>query len=288
MTTDLSTANVDDLGVLLATLGEWQRDDLPLQLHPGDVAWYWRFGAETTAASLRTWHRDGRLVALGLLDGPRMLRVAFAPGGAGDAELARRMAQDIALPERDVLPAGEATLEVPTGALVHEALGEYGWQVDEPWTPLRRDLAEPVPETGVRIETVGDERVSDRTVVQRAAFGASTFTDDRWLTMAAGPGYARARCLVAYDEDDDAVATVTVWSAGAGRPGLIEPMGVHPDYRGRGYGTAITLAGAAALRELGSCSALVCTPSSNVGGVATYVAAGFVPQVQRYDRRRGQ
>lgn len=286
MTIELGTADVDDLGGLLTTLGEWQRDEAPLQLHPGDVAWYWRFGAVTTAASVRTWHRDGRLVALGLLDGPRMLRVAFAPGEAADAALADQMAQDIALSERGVLPSGQVALEVPTGALVHEVLGEYGWQVDEPWTPLRRDLTEPLPRPGVRVETVDRGRVSDRTAVQRAVFGGSTFTDDRWRTMAAGPGYADARCLVAYDEDDVAVAAVTVWSAGPGRPGLIEPMGVHPEHRGRGYGTAITLAGAAALRDLGSSSALVCTPTSNAGGVATYVAAGFRAQPQRFDRRR--
>lgn len=52
-------------------------------------------------------------------------------------------------------------------------------------------------------------------------------------------------------------------------------MGVHKDHRGRGHGTAMAVAAAAALRGLGSSSAVVCTPSSNVGGVATYEAAGF-------------
>jgi len=93
--------------------------------------------------------------------------------------------------------------------------------------------------------------------------------------MTAGSPYADARCLLAYDDQDDAVAAVTVWSAGPGRPGLLEPMGVHRDHRGHGYGRAITVAAAAALRELGSSSAIVNTPSSNVGAVATYASAGF-------------
>jgi len=38
---------------------------------------------------------------------------------------------------------------------------------------------------------------------------------------------------------------------------------------------AISLAAAAALRELGASSATVCTPSSNVGAVPTYASAGF-------------
>jgi ribosomal protein S18 acetylase RimI-like enzyme len=63
-------------------------------------------------------------------------------------------------------------------------------------------------------------------------------------------------------------------------------MGVHRDHRGHGHGKAITLAAAAALRELGSTSALVCTPSSNAGAVATYKSAGFQPRPEVRDRRR--
>ncbi|WTA77475.1 GNAT family N-acetyltransferase [Streptomyces sp. NBC_00838] len=104
-----------------------------------------------------------------------------------------------------------------------------------------------------------------------------------WHAMAAGSPYADARCLVAHD-DGDAVAAVTVWSAGPGRLGLLEPMGVHREHRGHGYGRAITVAAAAALRDLGSSSAIVCTPSSNTGAVATYRSAGF----QRRPEVRGR
>jgi ribosomal protein S18 acetylase RimI-like enzyme len=95
--------------------------------------------------------------------------------------------------------------------------------------------------------------------------------------MGAGSLYADARCLVAHDDSGAAVAAVTVWSAGPGKPGLLEPMGVHRDHRGHGHGTAISVAAAAALRELGSSSAIVCTPSANVGAVATYRSAGYQP-----------
>jgi ribosomal protein S18 acetylase RimI-like enzyme len=110
----------------------------------------------------------------------------------------------------------------------------------------------------------------------------STFTDERWHAMAAGSPYADARCLVAYDDHGNAVAAVTVWSAGPGKPGLIEPMGVHREHRGHGYGKAITVAAAAALQELGSSSAIVCTPSVNAGAVATYKSAGFqqLPEIR--------
>ena len=99
--------------------------------------------------------------------------------------------------------------------------------------------------------------------------------------------YADARCLVAYDEQGNAAAAVTVWSAGPGKPGLLEPMGVHREHRGHGYGKAITIAAAAALQDLGSSSAMVCTPSSNLGAVATSKAAGFQQLPEVRDRHRG-
>ncbi|MFI7050337.1 GNAT family N-acetyltransferase [Streptosporangium sandarakinum] len=282
MTIVLGEPEVDGLGEVVDVLREWQHDGAPIQLHPGDLGWFWRFGAEATAAAVRTWSRDGRILAVGLLDGPGLLRLAFAPDAQRDEELARRLVEDVTEPERGVLSAGKADIEAPMRALVQDLLSEAGWNADEPWTPLRRDLTEPVEDPGVRIEVVGPERVHVRTAVQRASFGVSTFTDDRWHAMAAGPPYADARCLVAHDDRGDAVAAVTVWSAGPGKPGLLEPMGVHREHRGRGYGTAITVAAAAALRELGSSSAVVCTPSSNVGAVATYVSGGFqrLPEVR--------
>jgi GNAT superfamily N-acetyltransferase len=125
-----------------------------------------------------------------------------------------------------------------------------------------------------------------RAAVQRAAFDGSTFTDERWHAMAAGSPYAKAQCLVACDDQDTAVAAATVWSAGSDRPGLLEPTGVHRGHRGHGCGTAITVAAAAALRELGSSSAIVRAESSNVGAVATYKSAGFqqLPQVRDLHR----
>ncbi|WP_410661818.1 GNAT family N-acetyltransferase [Amycolatopsis sp. lyj-112] len=274
---------IDGLSEAVAALREWQSDEASMQLHPGDLGWFWRFGAEATAAAVRTWRRDGRILAVGLLDEPELLRLTIAPDAQQDKELAQRLAEDLAEPERGVLKAGRAAIEAPLGALVQDVLSEHGWNVDEPWTPLRRDLTEPVKDPGVRIEVIGPEQVQVRTEVGRASFDSSTFTDERWHAMAAGSPYADARCLVAYDDRDNAVAAVTVWSAGPGKPGLLEPMGVHRDHRGHGHGKAITVAAAAALREMGSSSAIVNTPSSNVGAVATYRSAGFEQRPENRD-----
>jgi predicted GNAT family acetyltransferase len=80
---------------------------------------------------------------------------------------------------------------------------------------------------------------------------------------------------VGYDGQDNAVAAATVWSAGQGRPGLLEPVGGHRDHRGHGYGTAITLTAASALPGMDASSATLATRTSNAGAVATYTSAGF-------------
>ncbi|MEQ4206427.1 GNAT family N-acetyltransferase [Actinopolymorpha sp. B9G3] len=266
---------VDGLSEAVGVLREWQDDGAPMQLHPGDLGWFWRFGAEATAAAVRTWSRDGQILAVGLLDGPQLLRLTIAPDARRDGELAQQLARDVTEPGCGVLGEGTVNVEAPLGALVQDLLFEAGWNSDEPRTPLRRDLTRPVEDPDVRIEVVGPEQAHVRAAVQRASFDRSTFTDERWHAMAAGLPYADARCLVAYDDRGNAVAAVTVWSAGPGKPGLLEPMGVHREHRGQGYGKAITVAAAAALQELGSSSAIVCTASSNVGAVATYSSAGF-------------
>ncbi|WP_193501628.1 GNAT family N-acetyltransferase [Streptomyces coeruleorubidus] len=260
----LGEPGVDGLSEAVGVLREWQYEGAPMQLHPGDLGWFWRSGAEATAEAVRTWSRGGRILAVGLLDGPGLLRLTIAPDAHRDGELARQLIDDVTDPERGVLPEGKVNIEAPMGALLQELLSGEGWNTDEPWTPLRRDLA-----------------------VHRAAWDGSRFTDERWHAMAAGLPYADARCLVAYDGRGNAVAAVTVWSAGPGKPGLLEPMGVHREHRGHGYGRAISVAAAAALRELGSSSAIVCTPSSNAGAVATYKSAGFQQLPEVRDQYRG-
>jgi GNAT superfamily N-acetyltransferase len=278
MTISCVTPAPDELPAVAAVLAGWQDNGVPVQVHPGDLGWFWRFGVERTAAAVRVWQRNGITLAIGLLDEPDMLRLALDPEVIADDELALQLAHDAAVPDHGVLIDGTVYVDAPEGARVRDLLTGSGWELDEPWRPLQRDLAEPVQDPGVKIELVGPDTARVRTAVQRASFDGSTFTDERWHAMAAGAPYTDARCLLARDQTGEAVAAVTVWSAGRGRPGLIEPMGVHRNFRGAGHGQAITLAAAAALRELGASRAVVCTPSFNVGAVATYQAAGFEPQ----------
>lgn len=286
MTVELSTPTVTALADVVAVLREWQQDDSAIQLHPGDVGWFWNSGPDNTAASLRVWSQDGRILAVGLEDSSDLVRMAFAPATLDDRAVNERIAVDVADPARGVLPAGEVFLEARGNVVLAELLTAQGWELDDPWAQLRRDLSEPVEASGLRVELVDADRVAERVAVQRASFEGSTFTDERWRHMEAGLPYADARCIIGHDDAGDAVAAATVWSAGPGRPGVIEPLGVHRDHRGRGHGRAISRAAAAELREMGSSAALVASPVSNVAAVTTYEAAGFRRDADARDLRR--
>ncbi|GAA1490377.1 GNAT family N-acetyltransferase [Brachybacterium sacelli] len=286
MATSLTTPGPGELERVLAVLSSWQTDDAPLHLHPGDVGWHHARGAERTAADLRVWSRDGRPLAVGMLDGRDLLRTAVDPDRVEDPELAATMAGDLADPGRGVLPAGEAFVEASSARRLRRELTTRGWTVGDPWVPLRRDLTAPVEDPGLDIECVGPGTVREYTAVHRSAFAGDSLTDERFTTLTAGPAYAEAVSLIGRDANGTAVAVITVWSAGPGRPGLIEPLGVHQDHRGHGYGRALCVAGASSLRAMGASSAAVCTPRSLTGAVATYLSAGFrrfpdVPDLQR-------
>jgi GNAT superfamily N-acetyltransferase len=274
--------DVAGLHAAAAALREWQVDRAPMQLHPGDLGWHWRDGPEATAADLRIWSREERIVAIGMLDAPQLLRMAVAPDLQDDAALIGRIVDDIVRSERGVLATGSAVVEARCGRLLTESLSDLGWQPGESWTPLHLDLTEPPPDAGLRIEAIGPDGADEWLGVHWSAFRKTPMTAEdlpalrrRWDELAASAPYAEAKCLTGYDANGDAVAIAGVWSAGRGRPGLLEPIGVSPAHRGRGYGRAITLGAATALREMGSSSAVVCTPTARPGAVETYASAGM-------------
>ncbi len=191
MVIEMGGPGVDGLDDMVRVLGEWQHDGGPVQVHPGDVGWFWSFGAKRTAEATRTWSRAGEVLAVGLLDGAELLWLAFAPEALRDEELAQQVAEDVSAPERGVLLEGKVYVEAPTGALVQDLLFQDGWESGEPWTLLRRDLGAPVPDP-VRVEVSGPEQAHEWAAALRASFDGSTFTDERWHAMAAGAPYVDA------------------------------------------------------------------------------------------------
>ena len=131
-------------------------------------------------------HR-GEEVAAEVIDGPQS--VVWE-------EAENRLHTQKALMEYLLLGREVAPLLVPSFsgeflASLQDRLLEVGWDAAEPWTPLRRDLTEPVKDPDLRIEVVGPEQAAAYTAVHRSSFGSPRFTDELWHTMTTGLPYAR-------------------------------------------------------------------------------------------------
>ena len=113
-----------------------------------------------------------------------MLRLTIAPDARRDEELADQLVSDVTQPERGVLTQGEAYVEASVSALIQDLLAADGWRTAEPWTPLRRDLTEPVADPGMRIEVIGPGQVPARTAVQRAAASPRRPRSGGWARQA--------------------------------------------------------------------------------------------------------
>ena len=240
-----------ETGPALRALCEWTPADAPVGgVHPGDLGWYLRFDD----AAVFLWTDDEVPVAAGFLDGP-VLRVTAAPGADPGALAAD--AEELLVPGNDRSDG----LPVPGWALDQEE----SWRVMS-WRP--RPVAS-------RAQPVDEAAAADRVLVQRSAFAGSTFTVERWHMMKRSPAGELAVEALVRTRAGEPAAAATGWFAGVGRCGLLEPVGTHPDLRGRGYGRDVVLGACAALADRGASAVAVVTPSTNDAAVALYRSAGF-------------
>ncbi|MFJ4706569.1 GNAT family N-acetyltransferase [Streptomyces anulatus] len=297
-----------DTGPALRALRAWTPPDAPSgSLHPGDVGWLLRrddatvflwtdartdaqasahaaAGADAQTSARTAAGADAQTsaraegapttttaaaaptpVAVGFLDGP-VLRVTAAP----DADLGA-----LAADAEDLLvPGNDATDGLPVP----------GWEPDteEPWLVFSW-TPEPVSSRAVQVT---ESDTADRALVHRAAFTGSTLTADHWRTMKKSPaGHLAVETLVRTPAGEPAAAA-TGWFGGAGRCGLLEPVGTHADHRGHGYGRDAVRGACAALADRGASAVAVLTPASNEAAAALYTSAGFTVVRENLDWTR--
>lgn len=279
-----------ELDSLYDQLSRWQQNPWGGQLHPGDLGWRSTVGVEKLAADLRVWRAQDAVVAIGMFDDENLIRLALAPKVIHDEPIAQNIANDLENPSAGVFNGASAIVEARQAPALSATLRQRGWCDDDEWVPLIRDLnhsvsPDPVDDVGLSIQVAGPDQVVEWADVHWSAFKGAPGEPDvqeryraRVRAAWAGAYGQEAQFLIARDPGGVAVAVVAVWCAGAGRPGLVEPMGVHREYRGRGYGRAVTVAAAGALAERGASHAVVVAQTSETAAVATYQSAGFVPQ----------
>ena len=260
---------------VVAAMSDWE----PLrgfggQMHSGDVGWYLRYDDAVVDAGLHVWRTaDGELVAVGLQHGAQVLLTAVHPARLRDMELGEVMAQDAL----KALSGDDLYIDAPYPAAVRVVLAARGWDLDpDPWPALYRPVTESdLAENDAAVRSVlSDAEVEQRVEVQQRMFERSESTVAGWHRMRQTAAYSADLDLMLC-EGGHAVAAATAWSAGVDKCGLLEPVGVHVDHRGKGYGSHVVRAACAALARAGASGVAVFTSASNEPAVALYKSCGF-------------
>ena len=264
------------LGELLDGMTAWPHPDrVAAALHQGDLGWHLRFedAAIQDDAFVGWWDGDA-LLAVGLVEGA-LGRFNVRPGLDRDPDLGEHVAQAC----RGLPPDSVVYADLRPETATRRILSGEGWTLDpDPWVALHADLDRWQPRVDLDHCAIVEaaDAVADRVAVQRSGFENSTFTDEAWRRMAAGPGYRGELDLVLVG-DGVPVSIATAWWACEGATAILEPVAAHRDHRGRGWGVRVVTALVTRLRELGASGVTVCTPLDYVGAIATYRAAGLHP-----------
>jgi len=119
----------------------------------------------------------------------------------------------------------------------------------------------------------GESEVQRYVDLHQAAFGSKRMTTAWRQRTLHQPAYHSEIDLIVENDDNDPVGFCICWLQGGA--GQIEPMGVHPDYQGRGLGRALELSAYQALQNHGARKIKVDHASSNENVIGLSLKTGF-------------
>lgn len=131
--------------------------------------------------------------------------------------------------------------------------------------------------------THGLAEAEARAMPQHAAFGSSLPFAAYWPRyrhLMQSPVYRSDLDVVAVTPDGRIVAFCLAWIDPTTRLGLLEPVGVDPDFQRRGLGRAVVQEALYRLHALGMTQACVGFEPDNAAARALYLGAGFQAQYQ--------
>ena len=282
--------NADDLARLQAFNAAAIRDTGGLgYLHPGDIPHHLFSGNRQfdPADVLSLWESDGQIAAWALaapaFSGADVqvrpdLRRSLEAEVQDWADTEIRRLQTVHGIERDFLEADVWKGDDFRADLLRSA----GYEPDgEPPYVLNQllvaDAVATAPPPGFTIRPVsGLEEAGPVAGVHAAAFGSS-WTGEMYAELMTSPGHSPERELVAVAPDGSFAAFVMTWQDPVNRIGLLEPVGVHEDYRRMGLGRAIVAAAVEALGAAGMETVWVANFMSNEASAGLYRSCGFLP-----------
>lgn len=142
--------------------------------------------------------------------------------------------------------------------------------------PLHSDQAGP-SDPGIHLRPVRAEPpdLSARVELHRAVWQPSRFTLEAYLNLRAAPSYRPELDVVAETAGGRLAAYALGWFDARTKTGEFEPVGTHPDFRGRGLAGAVLAEVMRRFQALGARRAIVSTSADNAAAVRLYQSAGF-------------
>jgi ribosomal protein S18 acetylase RimI-like enzyme len=134
----------------------------------------------------------------------------------------------------------------------------------------------------------GDDDLHARVEVHRATWAPSRVTEESYRNVMRTWPYRRDLDCVLEAPDGSFAAYVLCWYDEANRVGEFEPVGTHPVYRRRGFGTAVCTYALRRLAEEGAEKAIVYAGGrdEDVQARALYESVGFRQHTRMTELRR--
>ena len=283
-----------DLPALLAFASDSFSARAPLgaNWHPGDVVWELR-GQLDTPQPIRMWTDDQGVIAVGwFVDQGRLWLEALPRAEVTIPEIVH-WAEQSALRR---LGAG-GVVELSIRAFDRDAdriraLAALGYERSQPeGVQFEVDLTQPVGDVAAPAGFVVRDSVSidpeRRAAAHRDAWNdlsriglpdaRSTFDAPTYEDIRRGPTYDPSLDLVVETAAGQLVASCIVWADAESGIGVFEPVGVHPDFRGRRLASMMIGEGLRRLRDRGHCTGRIGTAHFNAPAIAAYGSAYFHP-----------
>ena len=280
-------ADASDLHALLqfASRSLAERSPLGATWHPGDIAWELR-GDYDSKQPIRFWESDGTVQALAWFVGPGQLWLEATPAGEALVADALGWAEESLRRHAGSGQAPALSVRAFHGDLRRvQQLERLGFvQAGPEAVQFEFDLAgePPRPElpAGFCVQDCVDVDVEKRAASHRDAWNdlahigianaSSSFSAAIYESVRNSPAYRPTLDLVVAAPDGALVASCICWADERSGIGIFEPMGTHPEFRGRRLARALLAEGLRRLKASGHARARIGTAPFNTSAIAAY------------------
>ncbi|HUY77932.1 MAG TPA: GNAT family N-acetyltransferase [Ktedonobacterales bacterium] len=265
---------------------------------PGDVVWQlfqWPPSVFDPAEHVWLWRDDDEpgapLAGFAWVDGPGEAIFQLHPRMRETEQGSALLDAMIMWSEERARQANATRMEIPAladDALYDAALQRHGYTRGKPSEIVfQQRLDDPIPAPtlpdGWTVRHIADLAEYDQRVeLHRAVWRPSRVTLEAYERLRAAPLYRPDLDLVVVSPEGAFAAYCICWYDAANHAGEFEPVGVHRDFRRRGFGKIVVQEGLRRLQALGATLASV-TPGASgnsekfvaAAAHALYASAGF-------------